>query len=507
MKKARRSASAHRSSKTSGAHWVICMAALLTGCATELATVRVKSSDAMPQAGAPYNLTFTQYEIAITRRLSACSREVEGVTVKDMVVTFDASATRKEVRDPRREYVIDFLALRSFFKTTSITVEYHENGALKSVNATSDDKTAEFLSSIFASAGKVVGMSSPKAAMAEPPDPDAGCSRKIADRLASVPGLEGQVKAKTKELEFVKSELERLTEMGKAMGRAWGPKERTELAAQISAMYKLNRELAKVNESLKNALSDLSFSTTVKWPLDGETFGASTALFPPLTETDLKKWGRPTKANLAELTSSTGVWVNLVAMTDIGRKRPCVNNVCMDDEVAGLKYRMPAPGLLLLCSSAKCQSTKDPDVIASDDGLVSQLGPVLSLPLKNYPFMNQSIEATFNNAGQPTKLGYKSDAAAEKVASSFGALVDEVVKVKEARKPKTELEKLKEETELLKAQAELAAAKKALEPPKYATQAEAAAAFTADATVLQAELAKLQAEAALAAARAQAAKP
>ena len=161
----------------------------------------------------------------------------------------------------------------------------------------------------------------------------------------------------------------------------------------------------------------------------------------------------------------------------------------------------------MLCNAVeKCGSASDANVFAVDAGLVSQLGPVFALPLKNYPFMNQTIEATFNDAGQPTRLGFKSDAAADKAAGAFGSLVDEAVKIREARKPKSEVEKLKEETELLKAKADLAAAKKALEPPKFGTQSDAAAAFTADTTVLQAELAKLQAEAALAAARAQAAR-
>jgi len=166
---------------------------------------------------------------------------------------------------------------------------------------------------------------------------------------------------------------------------------------------------------------------------------------------------------------------------------------------------MQVPGELLLCATKSCEGTP---AIATVAGQVSQLGPVFALPLKNYPFMKQSIEATFNEAGQPTKLGYRDEAAAaEGAAGVFGTLVDEVAKVREARKPKTELEKLREETELLKARQELAAAKKALDPPKFDAQADAVAAFTADTSVLQAELAKLQAEAALAAAQAQAKKP
>jgi hypothetical protein len=480
--------------------------ALFAGCATELRTVRVTKPEEVPPAGAPYNLTFTQFDITVTRRLDGCVNKETGA--KEMTVAVDAAISRKEVRDPSREYVIDFAALRSFFKTSNVTVEYHPNGALKSVNAGAEDKTGPFLTSVLSSFGKIAALKSvdPSPSMAAEKDV---CTQAALNALRDIPKHEGDVAEKTKTMALVTADLERVTAMGAALGRAWGDKERRELAAQIALLYKARRELADANDKLTKSVQSITITTKETWPPNGETHDSKSPLVAALTKESIKSWGVPSDANMKAIASGTAVWPLLRAATPISRM-PCAGTKCADDDVAGLKYRMPVPGELLICTKpGKKDNSCEPDsLVARDAGPMSQLGPVFALPMKNYPFMKQSIEATFNEAGQPTKLGYKDEAAAaEGVAGVFGTLVDEVAKVREARKPKTELEKLKEETELLKAKQELAAAKKALEPPKFASQADAVAAFTADTTVLQAELAKLQAEAALAAAQAQAKKP
>ena len=129
--------------------------------------------------------------------------------------------------------------------------------------------------------------------------------------------------------------------------------------------------------------------------------------------------------------------------------------------------------------------------------MFSQLGPIMTLPLKNYPFMTQTVVLAMNEAGQPTKLGYKSEAGAEKAMDAVNTFVDEYGKLRQVRKPKSELDLVKDETALLEAKAKLAAAKTALEPNLNAAPAMATATLTADTALLQAELAKLKAQAAL----------
>jgi hypothetical protein len=153
------------------------------------------------------------------------------------------------------------------------------------------------------------------------------------------------------------------------------------------------------------------------------------------------------------------------------------------------------PGTLRACSNSSC--TGEDVELFSDTGMFSQLGPIMTLPLRNYPFMTQTVVLTMNEAGQPTKIGYKSEAGAEKAMDAANTFVDEFGKVRQAKKPKSELDLIKEETALLEAKAKLAAAKTALYPNPNVSQATATAALKADTALLEAELAKLKAQAAL----------
>lgn len=500
-----------------GLRLLVCaLGLLMAGCSTQLTVVRVKDG-AVPGAGAPYNLTFTQYDIAVTRRVTACP----SATDPALVVTVEATATHKEARDPQRDYVIDFADLRSFFKTSDVTVDYHPNGALKSINATVKDETGAVLASAFSSVGKLagaglLGLGGPAIMSGAAPAKPAQCTGTVLSALGKIKTLESQVKAATRDLTDISADLDRLTAMAQAMGRAWGRDERNELKKQIDAMYRARKQLGELNLSLKAEIAKVALVDTLVWPPDGETLISAAPVLAALTAEQIDKWGENlTIANLQALATDTAVWARLRATSNIGRRAACPQNICPDDSLAGLKYRMPAPGILELCSvlppasaAGTAQQPCDPAaVVGSDAGLVSQLGPVFALQLKNYPFMDQTISATFNDAGQPTTLGFRSAAAAPGVAGALGGLVDQTLAVRAALKPKSALDKLKDETELLKAQAELAAAKKALEPPKFADQVAAADGFTADATVAEAELAKLQADAALAAARALTSKP
>jgi hypothetical protein len=153
------------------------------------------------------------------------------------------------------------------------------------------------------------------------------------------------------------------------------------------------------------------------------------------------------------------------------------------------------PGTLRACSNPSC--TGDDVELFNDTGMFSQLGPIMTLPLRNYPFMTQTVVLTMNEAGQPTKIGYKSEAGAEKAMDAVNTFVDEYGKVRQAKKPKSELDLVKDETALLEAKAKLAAAKTALEANPNAAQATTTEALKADTALLEAELAKLKAQVAL----------
>lgn len=484
-------------------------AVALQGC-THLDASKVDGG-LMKAEGAPYNLTFTQYELTVKRRISSCFDEPDpplppGVAASNptpnMKVTTTVEATRKEARDPSQEYVIDFAALRSFFKTTDVAVEYYDTGALKSVNATVTDKTGEFLKSTFTAAAKIAMLGTGVGGDgSEAPE---GCKPKVAKALVDATQGERDVKALTAELARQTELLEKLQAVAVALGPTRSAAERKEFSDQIIKLYQLKNDLTKKQTALADNLKTLTISTAKKtWPTDGATFSGQ--IVPPLTNKDIAKWGSIGEKGAKELKESTGVWVLISSTSPSANHVVCEGVLCTSQtpiaETKGLKYRLAMPGQLQACSNKTCAG--DEVELFNDSGMFSQLGPIMTLPLRNYPFMTQTVVLTMNEAGQPTKIGYKSEAGADKAMDTVNTFVDEYGKVRQAKKPKSELDLVKDETALLEAKAKLAAAKSALDLSPNATQTTATEALKADTALLEAELAKLKAQAALDEARKQ----
>lgn len=461
----------------------VALSVLLDGC-THLDAVKVDSGR-MKAEGAPYNLTFTQYELIVKRKLAGC---FDDQNKPDMKIVTTIEPTRKEARDSSREYVIDFAALRSFFKTTDIAVEYHDNGALKSVNATVQDKTADFLKSTFSVAAKFALLGTGTGAKAQ------ACEDTVANAVKAAERSENDIASKTAALTRQTERLAHLVAVAAALGPAKSNAERRELAEEVRALYKAKAEVDEEQKKLAALVKMLTISTKTTWPPDGTTFSGQ--VVPPLVGNDIKKWGGLSDEGLAKLKDETGVWALFASNSPSARHVVCAGAPCKEaDAVTGLKYRLAMPGVFKVCSNVGCSGENS--VLFQDTGMFSQLGPIMTLPLRNYPFMTQTIVLTMNEAGQPTRLGYRSEAGAEKAMDTLGTFVDEYGKVRQARKPKSELDLVNEEAALLEAKAKLAKAKAALEPNPSATQATTTAALRADTALLEAELAKLKAQAAL----------
>ncbi len=466
-----------------------CMA-LTAGCATDLDAVRLGSSAAPPIAGAPYNLSFTQYEVTVTRRVGACStpNPSGGPDIAGLKIAFDAKISSKEVPDPKRHYVIDLQSLQSAWKVSSIVVEYHENGTLKSINASADDRSAQAISAIVTSIGKIVVAGAGAAGVGS------GCNQDTQETLDKVKAQESEIRKLTARQERMTKQLEAMRTSAAALGDAWSATERQLFSDQIALVHKESTELADKQEELSQLLRKISNVEKFTWPLDGSTTESPGTLIPLLSEKQLDSWGSVgvDEAELKAFQAKTGVYAKLTSAIDYG-KDPCLPG-CKDDGVRGVKYRMPVMGTLLLCSAPACAKG---DVIATSSGPISQLGTVFSLPLHSPMFSKKVVEATFNDAGKPLKLGVRSETAtAEVAASAFGGMLDTALSVRD-KTVTTELERMQQKTAFLKAQAELAAAEKALIPASNSDTVAATNAFTTDTALLNAHLANIQAQLAL----------
>lgn len=473
------------------ASWVISLS-LLASCTTELNAVRVKKSEPgndpiVPAAGAPYFLTFTQFDIVVTRRVASCW---DDAGVAQLKIAVETKASGREARDPERHYVIDFAKLQSIFKSTDMSVEYYDTGGIKSVNAAAEDRSGEVISSLASSAVKIaVGTVGVGGAA------NGACKQAVADAVKDVEKFEIEVMQKTKAVDVATVELDRLTSMAAVMGESWSVKERRLHANQISQLSQAKADLTSVQESLAEKLKEISLVSKVRWPKSGEVFNSQTEgkpLVEGLTSEQINKWGSPGNDDLGK---QTEVWARLESDVP-ARSKPCPVP-CADDAFKGLKYRIPVPGRLVLGSWKKSDDGKriEEDVVSREDAMISQMGSVFTVPLRSTAFSNKTIVATFNEAGVPSKVGLKASASAELAASTVESLVDSAIQVRKA-KASRKLEEVKAETELLMAQKHLEDAKKALSPGDQALD-KATSAFSADTALLQAELANIQARRAL----------
>lgn len=126
-------------------------AILLAGCATHLSTSpdRDVTAPGLAVAGTPYSLPMLQYDITLTRSLTACPTLTEfqagGAPLATGSVGLAVKAEVKPHYIPGESYTVDFSTLASPFRTSAFAIETYESGTLKSINVSGEDKTDEVI--------------------------------------------------------------------------------------------------------------------------------------------------------------------------------------------------------------------------------------------------------------------------------------------------------------------------------------------------------------------------
>lgn len=481
-----------------------------TGCTTSLNAIRLSDNEggqvAPPPAGAPYSLPFTQYTITVTRRLTSCTSE-QGVPEAEIAMS--AEIARAEVPDPTRQYVIDLTGLQGPMKKTNLVIEYHDNGALKSINAEAEDRSAQVLTSVTevlgtvvkAAAGVAAGPGSELCRYYDPKD-ESDDRINIRDLVEQrIPAQERRVKAAARTISQLTSDLERETALATTLGRIWAASDRQRMAKVVVDLHDARSELVRATEELKASLAVVTSVGKVVWPPNGSTFSAddpSTPLIAGISLDVLRRWLVQEDSELNRILGETTVFARITSPLPQNAARSCTTT-CPGDTVEGIKYRVPQQGILELFSIVSGPQRRQSS-IAKDVGLVSQLGPIYAIPLKSVPFSNREVKATFSPAGLPLSLGIKSNAVTEAVAASISSTATQASQVRSSVIT-TELERVQAQTALLTAQRQLQVAESALVPSPNASAVEATAAFQADTALLSAELAYLNALRALEEAR------
>lgn len=127
----------HNMIKAHSAFGAGCALLALSACTTHLDVDHALPSDPASRRGIAYFLPFTQFDTKTTWTLAAC--DAQGIP--EIAVSF--AATPVSAPDPDHLYTIDYSSLDAISKTSSVKVDFHDSGAIKSINASAEDRTAE----------------------------------------------------------------------------------------------------------------------------------------------------------------------------------------------------------------------------------------------------------------------------------------------------------------------------------------------------------------------------
>jgi hypothetical protein len=459
---------------------------LFSACTTSLKVQRVDPAKPETRVGAPYPLLFTRYEIEITRQVAGCGPKVK-VLVKAEIKGAEGTP------DPKQLFVLDPNSLASPVKTSEVKLEYLPNGAISSLNASAEDRSAQVISNVVATAVKVVPL---LAAAGAPPgvvQPDA-CSNAVLNArkiiIEKTPIMEVAVKLVDSRSEEVKTLNNKIASMGSNVDE----RTKASLSRAYDALVAAQGDLSDIQSVLEKALKVITYVETIRWPDNGDMSDGEAQI----PRAVLSRWGADNQPNSLK---EVAVFFNLAGIGVISRDMDKEDVV---DPKLGVPFRQPVLGRLMVCTGGKCSTDNLP--IAEKVGDVLQLGYVYYLPCESRPFTSISCSFAMNDAGQLKSMGTMQKAASAEGLS--GATKDTVTQIGSLQESlaSAKTKKLEAQTAALKAQADYAAAAAALQPDPSKPDKEETAALKASTDLLDAKRAQLEAEAALTEAQTKAGK-
>ena len=463
---------------------VALFALLASACTTSLQVSKVDSAIDASRVGIPYNLPFTQYEIAITREVIKCDTRLTA-KVGAEVTSVDAR------RDPKMRFVLDPASLASPLKTSEVKLEYDVNGIATSLNATAEDRTAQVIANVVGSVAKIASI----AAMAGAPQVREGvCTQPVREALKAITTLRPGVKAATAIVESRTEALKALQTKVAALGINVDQRTKTRLSAAYDALSAATEELSDRSDALDKQLKVVTDKQTVRWPDHGNMFAGTI----PLDDAVFNRWG----SNLDDLPSSRDqftLFLDLAPLAEGGRN---IDVAARAEPALGVPFRSPEPGRLRVCGGMRCGPGVD--ILAERVSDVAQLGSVFYLPCKSRPFSSIGCSFTMASDGTLKSMGSAQEAAPAEGAS--GALLSslDTAATLQGTLSTAGTKKREAATAALKAESDYAAATAALAPDPNQAMLLETAVVKANVELLQARKAEWDARVALEETRAKA---
>lgn len=455
----------------------------VAGCAT----VKTQTADiaAEPVTGMVYYLPIRSFDIDVKYVVTNCAADSSGKAV----LTYDVQPVVKSqlLADRRRAFSIYDGLNGRVLKALNFEITQYENGTLKAINGTADDRTAETATNVVSGALKLaLGLtgtglfSGGKAGAAQNAsitdlngtkrhdDPiiaavRAACGAKITDALVQVRTLTGQIDAAQEATEAKSKLTAAVTAADKGVTDARANLKAAKETAGVEDLARAQSLLTKAidkQQKAQDALDafpsgspatayqqriaaivqrDLTFVASRTY-LPGETDTAAdfTIDFPDAGLRDIGvNTQTPLKANVKfDLQSAKQTSADAGA----GLQAIAIKTTKID----GVWTRAPAMGLMKVCAGSCAAQTERLTQAFS----VPQWGQLAVLPLQSKAFAKSTVKAAFAPDGAITSLYFDSTAPAERASGAFVTASGSIAEYVTARRDlKAKLAKAKDAEE------------------------------------------------------------
>ena len=461
---------------------ILSAACTLAACTTELQVVKTTQGNPAPASGWTYDLPFVQFDLTATRTYVGCPPKAP-----QPVVTLAVAGTNSIQADPDEAFSIDPMSLAAATKIWDLKLQWFANtppptaataaaspagGAatpapppptaswmLQSINASSEDRTAQVISAGLTSIGTLATTIAAHGAAGENKSAPATCvvtDPVLKAALAQKKALDDAVASATDQLKRATQKLNLTTTLASAgRSRLDGPT-LSLLAAATDAVTKATAAQQKAATAAAQNQAKLTSTTKFTWPPNGTLTGGVQQIKVPGAFDAVKKFLTSTALTPADA-SLLGASLRLEPLGPLGGPTTAAEV----GNLQGIRYRAPVPGRLIVCfdppppqvtvsgpptpqnsrpidetvvagngspdmlrlCAAQAGTTAyaiDADAPPVWSGPAPQLGPVKVLPYHNGPFQNNLMVATFSADGSlaTAEYGAKSSTA-ETVAGSL----------------------------------------------------------------------------------------
>lgn len=325
--------------------------------------------------------------------------------------------------DPNATYEIDYRNLASGSSVGEMDIVYFPNGAIKSINIESDDKTSEIINNTF-SFIKGIALAGAGVPIERAPVADSEtetCNPRTKSAFDYLENSKPFIVSKTKAVAKASAEVERLT-----LVLATVDKPSELLLEQINvANLKLKIASNELDTLGKARLPFLALTTSqesIVWPKTGDPLQSSQTHSP--TKKLQERW-------FSESVTKNQADKLLHLYTFIEPLSNALKTTQGSVTKKGIYYRIPVESLFTICIVSKC-GAQSSLVLKSVKTFIPQLGPVAILPFENKVFQNNALQAEFTQLGALSNISFKSKKSqAEELSSSLGKIGEELPAIRQ----------------------------------------------------------------------------